>query len=97
MDTPSGGLVRSHCVGTTAVFYASDYLNKLYGEKIEREFKAVPGLLLLGSRGSFERPLLRNRRIVEMRQFTEQHCASCRPPDQLIAWPLLPMVAARPA
>lgn len=29
--------VRSHCVGTTAVIYASDYLNKLTGEKIERE------------------------------------------------------------
>ena len=37
MDTPSGGLVRSHCVGTTAVVYASDYLNRLTGEKIERE------------------------------------------------------------
>ena len=37
MDTPSGKLVRSHCVGTTAVVYASDYLNKLSGEKIERE------------------------------------------------------------
>ena len=36
MDTPSG-TVRSHCVGTTAVVYASDYLNKLTGEKIERE------------------------------------------------------------
>jgi anti-anti-sigma factor len=29
--------VRSHCVGSTAVVYASDYLNKLTGEKIERE------------------------------------------------------------
>ena len=29
--------VRSHCVGTTAVVYASDYLNKLTGERIERE------------------------------------------------------------
>ena len=29
--------MRSHCVGTTAVVYASDYLNKLSGEKIERE------------------------------------------------------------
>ncbi len=29
--------VRSHCVGTTAVVYASDYLNKLAGERIERE------------------------------------------------------------
>ena len=37
MNTPSGGLVRSHCVGTTAVVYASDYLNKLSGEKIEHE------------------------------------------------------------
>ena len=37
MDKPNGGLVRSHCVGTTAVVYASDYLNKLTGEKIERE------------------------------------------------------------
>lgn len=37
MDTSSGKLVRSHCVGTTAVVYASDYLNKLTGEKIERE------------------------------------------------------------
>jgi len=37
VDTPSGGLVRSHCVGTTAVVYASDYLNKLSGERIERE------------------------------------------------------------
>ena len=37
MDTPSGGLVRSHCIGTTAVVYASDYLNKLSGEKIEHE------------------------------------------------------------
>ena len=37
MDSPSGKLVRSHCVGTTAVIYPSDYLNKLTGEKIERE------------------------------------------------------------
>jgi len=29
--------IRSHCVGTTAVVYASDYHNKLTGEKIERE------------------------------------------------------------
>ena len=29
--------IRSHTVGTTAVVYASDYLNKLTGEKIERE------------------------------------------------------------
>jgi anti-anti-sigma factor len=32
-------LVRSHCVGSTAVVYASDYLNKLSGEQIERECK----------------------------------------------------------
>ena len=31
--------VRSHCIGTTAVIYASDYLNKLTGERIERECK----------------------------------------------------------
>lgn len=37
MDKPIGTLVRAHCVGTTAVVYASDYLNKLTGEKIERE------------------------------------------------------------
>ena len=37
MDRQSGGLVRSHCVGTTAIVYASDYLNRLTGEKIERE------------------------------------------------------------
>lgn len=37
MDKTSAFWVRSHCVGTTAVVYASDYLNKLTGEKIERE------------------------------------------------------------
>jgi anti-anti-sigma factor len=37
MDKPNAPLVRLHCVGTTAVVYASDYLNKLTGEKIERE------------------------------------------------------------
>ena len=37
METPSSKLVRSHCVGTTAIVYASDYLNQLTGEKIERE------------------------------------------------------------
>ena len=37
MDISSGATVRSHCVGTTAVVYASDYLNKLTGERIERE------------------------------------------------------------
>ena len=37
LDRQSGGLVRSHCVGTTAIVYASDYLNRLTGEKIELE------------------------------------------------------------
>jgi anti-anti-sigma factor len=37
VDSSNGATVRSHCVGTTAVVYASDYLNKLTGEKIERE------------------------------------------------------------
>jgi anti-anti-sigma factor len=37
VEVSSGALVKSHCVGTTAVVYASDYLNKLSGEKIERE------------------------------------------------------------
>lgn len=36
-DLPTGASVRSHCVGTTAIIYASDYLNKLTGERIERE------------------------------------------------------------
>ena len=43
MDTRSGSLVRSHCVGTTAVVYASDYLNRLTGEKIERECRRQLG------------------------------------------------------
>ncbi len=37
MGTPSLSVVRSHSVGTTAIVYASDYLNKLAGERIERE------------------------------------------------------------
>jgi len=37
VEISSSSAVRSHCVGTTAVVYASDYLNKLTGEKIERE------------------------------------------------------------
>jgi anti-anti-sigma factor len=36
---PLNSTIRSHCVGTTAVVYASDYLNKLHGERIERECK----------------------------------------------------------
>ena len=39
MADPTGFFVRSRCVGTTAVIYASDYLNKLSGERIERECK----------------------------------------------------------
>ncbi|HKZ77598.1 MAG TPA: STAS domain-containing protein [Pyrinomonadaceae bacterium] len=37
MGESTGASIRSHCIGTTAVVYASDYLNKLTGEKIERE------------------------------------------------------------
>jgi len=36
---PIGFFVRSRCVGTAAVIYASDYLNKISGERIERECK----------------------------------------------------------
>lgn len=39
MGESNGFSIRSHCVGTTAVIYASDYLNKLTGERIERECK----------------------------------------------------------
>ena len=39
MGESTGFSVRSHCVGTTAVVYASDYLNRLTGERIERECK----------------------------------------------------------
>src|SRR6266852_1844782 len=31
--------VQARCVGETAIIYASDYLNKLSGERIERECK----------------------------------------------------------
>jgi len=37
VDISTGATVKSHCVGTTAIVYASDYLNKLTGEMIERE------------------------------------------------------------
>ncbi len=37
MGTSSASVVRSYSVGTTAIVYASDYLNKLTGERIERE------------------------------------------------------------
>ena len=39
MGELKGSSVRSRCVGTTAVIYASDYLNKLSGERIEHECK----------------------------------------------------------
>lgn len=39
MADPISLAVRSRCVGTAAVIYASDYLNKLSGERIERECK----------------------------------------------------------
>ncbi len=39
MGESTGFSVRSYCVGTTGVVYASDYLNKLTGERIERECK----------------------------------------------------------
>ena len=37
MAETTGDLVPSRCVGETTVIYASDYLNKLSGERIERE------------------------------------------------------------
>jgi len=37
MTETIGDAVHSRCVGETAVIYASDYLNKLSGERIERE------------------------------------------------------------
>lgn len=40
MGDSTGYSVRSYFVGSTAVIYASDYLNKLTGERIERECKA---------------------------------------------------------
>ena len=39
MADPTGFFVRSRCVGTATVIYASDYLNKISGERIERECK----------------------------------------------------------
>jgi anti-anti-sigma factor len=37
MDATGGTSVQARCVGDTAIIYASDYLNKLTGERIERE------------------------------------------------------------
>src|SRR5467141_4661369 len=39
MAETTGDLVPTRCVGETAIIYASDYLNKLSGERIERECK----------------------------------------------------------
>lgn len=36
-ELPTTALVHSRCIGEMAVVYAGDYLNKLTGEKIERE------------------------------------------------------------
>src|SRR5919199_1072062 len=37
LESITSAPVRSRCVGETAVVYAGDYLNKLSGERIERE------------------------------------------------------------
>src|SRR5256884_9400434 len=39
METTESETVRSRRVGDTAVIYAGDYLNKLSGERVERECK----------------------------------------------------------
>jgi anti-anti-sigma factor len=36
-ESLNGAPVRSRCIGEMAVIYATDYLNKLSGERIERE------------------------------------------------------------
>ena len=38
-DTTGATPIQARCVGDTAIIYASDYLNKLSGERIERECK----------------------------------------------------------
>ena len=38
-DTTGENPVHARCIGDTAIIYASDYLNKLSGERIERECK----------------------------------------------------------
>ena len=38
-DTTEPSALQARCVGETAIIYASDYLNKLSGERIERECK----------------------------------------------------------
>jgi anti-anti-sigma factor len=39
MDATRATSVQARCIGDTAIIYASDYLNKLTGERIERECK----------------------------------------------------------
>jgi anti-anti-sigma factor len=39
METTGATPVQARCVGDIAIIYASDYLNKLSGERIERECK----------------------------------------------------------
>lgn len=38
-DTTGATPVQARCIGDTAIIYASDYLNKLSGERVERECK----------------------------------------------------------
>jgi len=38
-DITEPAALQARCVGDTAIIYASDYLNKLTGERIERECK----------------------------------------------------------
>jgi len=38
-NTAGSVAVRARCIGDTAVIYASEYLNKINGERIERECK----------------------------------------------------------
>ncbi len=38
-DTAAETPVQTRCIGDTAIIYASDYLSKLSGERIERECK----------------------------------------------------------
>lgn len=38
-DTTGEAPVQARCIGDTTIIYASDYLNKLSGERIERECK----------------------------------------------------------
>ena len=38
-ETSNETQVQARCIGDTAIIYASDYLNKLSGERIERECK----------------------------------------------------------